>query len=83
MAREREERAAGQRAALEARLRALALFLRSEGGRDLVAYLSERYRDGPLVGPTVEKTYMNLGRRDVVEHLREIQEFRNGEGAGA
>lgn len=72
-ARARHEKALREQDALKAKQYAIGHFLRSEGGRDLVAYLARRFADGPLVGMTVEKTYFNLGRREVVEHLREMQ----------
>jgi hypothetical protein len=44
----------------------------TEDGRRLLALLEEMYYKGPLVAETTEKTYFNLGSREVVRFLQSL-----------
>jgi len=48
-------------------------------GKDLIAILEEEFCGVDLRGSTVEDTYYNLGSRDLVEYLKQLQRINERE----
>lgn len=54
---------------------ALVEFMNSPTGKSVVAALEEEFFEGELFDPDPYKTAYNLGRRDVVVYLKQLQNF--------
>ncbi len=50
-------------------------FLRSDVGREVIRVLEDEFYNGELMADTPEKTAYNLGRRDVVMYLKQLQRW--------
>lgn len=50
-------------------LGALQGVLSTENGKKLLKYLKEEYVDVPVISKTVEETYYNLGKKELIEGL--------------
>jgi len=51
-------------------------FMASEIGKEIIQMLEDEFYHGDLYDPCPHKTAYNLGRRDVVVFLRELQNWR-------
>lgn len=51
-------------------------FMNSELGNEVIKMLEDEFFNGPLFDPDPLITAHNLGRRDVVLYLRELQNWR-------
>lgn len=53
--------------------------LTTEPGKALLKMLEDMYYHGQLIGTTPERTYFNLGARDVIRHLHELRDLAQKE----
>jgi len=54
-------------------------FMNSELGKDIIAAMEDEFYHGDLRGEGPHQTYFNLGRRDAVSYLKELQKFGENE----
>lgn len=52
------------------------MFMNSELGKEIIDALEQEFYNGPLFDEDPCKTAYNLGRRDVVVYLKELQRWR-------
>jgi hypothetical protein len=58
---------------VRAKSAALVGFMNSEIGKAVISALEEEFYDGELFDPDPYKSAYNLGRRDVVVYLKQLQ----------
>jgi hypothetical protein len=62
---------------------AIAEFMNNPIGKAVVAALEETFYDGELFDPDPHQTAYNLGRRDVVSYMKQLQRIKdNDDGTG-
>jgi len=66
-----------KRESLERKIRVkagvVADLMNSEVGKLFIKALEETFYDGPMIGTDPYQTYFNLGQRDVVDYLKQMQ----------
>ena len=60
---------------------ALVQFMNSPVGKGVIEALEETFYDGELFDKDPYKTAYNLGRRDVVSYLKQLQRIKNNDAA--
>jgi len=50
-------------------------FMNSELGKEIIKAMEDEFYHGDLRGEDPHQTYYNLGRRDAVSYLKELQSF--------
>ncbi len=54
----------------------VSMFMRSELGKEVIKALEDEFYHGTLYDEDPQKTAYNLGRRDVVVYLKELQNWK-------